>query len=88
MRQIFYYNLNFFLFREELIILSSSLTSTFTSSSPDSLTTDKSDVGKSGGNVSPTALYKLVVPLLRCEAVDVRDAAVHALGKVNPDALK
>lgn len=75
--------------REELIILSSSLTSTFTSSSsPDNLTTEKSDGVKSGGNVSPNALYKLVVPLLRCEAADVRDAAVQALGKVNPDALK
>lgn len=78
----------FFFFREELIILSSSLTSTFTSSSsPDSLNTEKSDSIKSG-NISPTSLYKLVVPLLRCEAVDVRDAAVHALGRVNSDALK
>ncbi|XP_069669911.1 protein furry isoform X4 [Periplaneta americana] len=58
------------------------------SSSPDSLTTERNDNKSPGGNVSPTGLYKLVVPLLRCETVDVRDAAVHALGKVNSDALK
>lgn len=34
------------------------------------------------------ALYKLVVPLLRCEVTDVRDAAVNALGMINHDALK
>jgi hypothetical protein len=60
----------------------------FCSSSPDSLTTERNDNKSPGGNVSPTGLYKLVVPLLRCETVDVRDAAVHALGKVNPEALK
>lgn len=60
----------------------------FYSSSPDSLTTERNDNKSPGGNVSPTGLYKLVVPLLRCETVDVRDAAVHALGKVNSEALK
>ncbi|PNF32070.1 hypothetical protein B7P43_G05723 [Cryptotermes secundus] len=58
------------------------------SSSPDSLSTERNDNKSPGGNVSPTGLYKLVVPLLRCETVDVRDAAVHALGKVNSEALK
>lgn len=56
------------------------------SSSPDSLTTDRSD--KSNTSPSPVALYKLVVPLLRCEVADVRDAAVSALGMINHDALK
>jgi len=60
----------------------------FCSSSPDSLTAERNDNKSPGGNVSPTGLYKLVVPLLRCETVDVRDAAVHALGKVNSEALK
>lgn len=41
-----------------------------------------------GANVSPNALYKLVVPLLRCEVSDVRDAAVLAIGNVNSEALK
>ncbi|XP_059216177.1 protein furry isoform X3 [Stomoxys calcitrans] len=56
-------------------------------SSPDSLNADRSD--KSAlGTASPQALYKLVVPLLRCEVPDVRDAAVNALGLINHDALK
>lgn len=40
------------------------------------------------GPASPLALYKLIVPLLRCEVVDIRDAAVNALGMINHDALK
>lgn len=55
----------------------------FTSSSPDSMNTDRND--KSGLS---SALYKLIVPLLRCEVVDIRDAAVSALGLINHDALK
>ena len=59
------------------------------SSSPDSLTNERGDMKTSGGSqASPLSLYNLVVPLLRCEVTDVRDAAVQALGKVNPDALK
>uniref|UniRef100_A0A336KDY9 CSON006532 protein n=1 Tax=Culicoides sonorensis TaxID=179676 RepID=A0A336KDY9_CULSO len=57
------------------------------SSSPDSLTTDRSDKS-SAATASPVALYKLVVPLLRCEVVDIRDAAVNALALINHDALK
>ncbi|XP_060657758.1 protein furry isoform X2 [Drosophila nasuta] len=56
-------------------------------SSPDSLNADRSDKSAMG-SASPQALYKLVVPLLRCEAIDVRDAAVNALGMINHDALK
>uniref|UniRef100_A0A1B6DZ54 Protein furry n=1 Tax=Clastoptera arizonana TaxID=38151 RepID=A0A1B6DZ54_9HEMI len=56
------------------------------SSSPDSLTTERTDSKIS--NVSPSGLYKLVVPLLRCEVADVREAVVNALGKINCDALK
>lgn len=60
---------------------------THNSSSPDSLNADRSD--KSNAiSPSPVALYKLVVPLLRCEVADVRDAAVNALGMINHDALK
>ncbi|KAE8748600.1 furry [Frankliniella occidentalis] len=59
------------------------------SSSPDSLTNERGDSkAPSSTQVSPSGLYKLVVPLLRCEAADVRDAAVQALGRVNVDALK
>uniref|UniRef100_A0A182NNI5 Cell morphogenesis protein N-terminal domain-containing protein n=1 Tax=Anopheles dirus TaxID=7168 RepID=A0A182NNI5_9DIPT len=56
-------------------------------SSPDSLSADRSDKS-SGTTASPVALYKLVIPLLRCEVVDIRDAAVNALGMINHDALK
>lgn len=59
----------------------------FSSSSPDSLSAEKSDKAP-GVNVSPSALYKLVVPLLRCEVGDVRDTTVFALGNVNSEALK
>ncbi|XP_031346669.1 protein furry isoform X1 [Photinus pyralis] len=58
------------------------------SSSPDSLSAERSDNKAPGVNISPVSLYKLVVPLLRCEIADVRDTAVLALGKVNSDALK
>ncbi|XP_025416970.1 protein furry isoform X3 [Sipha flava] len=54
------------------------------SSSPDSLTTERND----SKSVTPTVLYKLVAPLLRCEVADVRDAAVYAMGTINPEALK
>ncbi|KFB41528.1 AGAP004892-PA-like protein [Anopheles sinensis] len=57
------------------------------SSSPDSLSADRSDKS-SGTTASPVALYKLVIPLLRCEVVDIRDAAINALGMINHDALK
>lgn len=60
----------------------------FRSSSPDSLSAERGENKSPGTNASPAALYKLTVPLLRCEAVDVRDAAVQAIGKVNADALK
>lgn len=57
------------------------------SSSPDSLNADRSD--KSAlGSATPQALYKLVVPLLRCEVADVRDAVVNGLGMINHDAMK
>ncbi|XP_055608943.1 protein furry isoform X4 [Uranotaenia lowii] len=61
--------------------------STTNISSPDSLSADRSDKS-SGATASPVALYKLVIPLLRCEVTDIRDSAVNALGLINHDALK
>ncbi|XP_063231705.1 protein furry [Bacillus rossius redtenbacheri] len=58
------------------------------SSSPDSLSAERTDNKSPGSSVTPSGLYKLVVPLLRCETADVRDSAVNALGKVNAEALK
>ncbi|KAK3869521.1 hypothetical protein Pcinc_025161 [Petrolisthes cinctipes] len=50
--------------------------------------------GSSGGerstpgySVSPLCLYKLLVPLLRCDAFDMRQSVTLALGKINPCAL-
>lgn len=50
------------------------------------MTADRSD--KAGGSASPISLYKMIVPLLRAEVQDVREATVNALGMINPDALK
>ncbi|CAG0895239.1 unnamed protein product, partial [Darwinula stevensoni] len=36
----------------------------------------------------PSALYKLLLPLLRCESPPVRDVAVLALGTINPFTIK
>ncbi|XP_969290.2 protein furry [Tribolium castaneum] len=58
------------------------------SSSPDSLSTERSDNKSGGSGTSPTSLYKLVVPLLRCEIADVRDAAVYAVGNINAEACR
>ncbi|CAG9770963.1 unnamed protein product [Ceutorhynchus assimilis] len=57
------------------------------SSSPDSLSQEKSD-NKLSANISPTALYKLVIPHLRCEVADIRDATVFAAGNINSLALR
>lgn len=59
--------------------------SRFYSSSPDSLTAERTDKGTA---VSPSGLYKLLIPLLRCDAADVRDAVTYAMAKVNAEALK
>ncbi|KAJ8924572.1 hypothetical protein NQ315_000721 [Exocentrus adspersus] len=37
---------------------------------------------------SPDTLYKLVVPHLRCEVTDIKDAAVYAIGNINGSALR
>ncbi|XP_066250595.1 protein furry isoform X1 [Euwallacea similis] len=58
------------------------------SSCPDSLSQEKSDAKSSAANISPAALYKLVVPHLRCEVTDIRDSAVYAAGNINGSALR
>ncbi|XP_050300806.1 protein furry isoform X2 [Anthonomus grandis grandis] len=57
------------------------------SSSPDSLSQEKSET-KLSASISPSALYKLVIPHLRCEVTDIRDAAVYAAGSINGHALR
>ena len=60
------------------------------SSSPESLSmvTDRSSDNKSPSPmVSPSVMYKLLVPLLRCEVPDMRDSVVNALGRINHYAI-
>lgn len=58
------------------------------SSSPDSLNAEKADNKLCPSTISPSALYKLVVPHLRCEVTDIKDAAVYAIGNINGSALR
>ncbi|EFX83758.1 hypothetical protein DAPPUDRAFT_223280, partial [Daphnia pulex] len=53
------------------------------SSSPDGMSTDRSEVRSSGGTVLPSSLYKLIVPLIRCEVTDMRSTVVNAFGMMN-----
>lgn len=50
------------------------------------MNTDRSE--KSEAVASPAMLFRKVIPLLKCEINDVRDAAVNALGMINHDAVK
>ena len=36
---------------------------------------------------SPTAFYRVLVPLLKCEVPDMRDSVVQALGRINHMAI-
>ena len=54
------------------------------SSSPESLISDHhraADNKSPSPMVSPSVMYKLLIPLLRCEVPDMKDSVVHALGK-------
>ena len=37
--------------------------------------------------IMPTQMYKLLVPLLRCEVQEMRDSVVMALGRINHGAI-
>ena len=37
--------------------------------------------------VLPTVMYKLLVPLLRCEVAEMKDSVVNALGRINHSAI-
>lgn len=50
--------------------------------------TDRTDTRSSGTVVSPSALYKLIIPLLRCETADMRNTVVDALGMINYAAIR
>ena len=60
------------------------------SSSPESLGVDhhrSSDNKSPSPMVSPSVMYKLLVPLLRCEVPDMKDSVIHALGRINHHAI-
>ena len=58
------------------------------SSSPESLSAlDRADAKSPGPMLSPPVMYRLLVPLLRCEVSDVRDSVVQACGHINHVAL-
>lgn len=54
--------------------------------------TEKSDsaarIGSGIAGVSPSSLYKLIIPLLRCETADMRNTVVDALGMINYAAVR
>ena len=58
------------------------------SSSPDGISTERNDARNTCASVSPSSLYKLIVPLLRCEVSDMRNTVVDALGMINHAAIK
>lgn len=52
------------------------------------MSTDRGEVRSTGGTVSPSSLYKLIVPLIRCEVTDMRSTVVNALGMINHAAIR
>jgi len=58
------------------------------SSSPESLSAlDRPDNKAASSMLSPPVMYKLLVPLLRCDVSDMRDSIVQAFGYINHHAL-
>ena len=58
------------------------------SSSPESLLVFERQDSKSPSPIlSPSVMYKLLIPPLRCEVSDMRDSVVQALGNINHNSL-
>ena len=58
------------------------------SSSPESLLVlERQDSRSPSPMLSPSVMYKLLIPLLRCEVSDMRDSVVQALGNINHNSL-
>ena len=53
-------------------------------SSPECASGDKSDSIKNSNSCSATALFQMLVPLMKCENIDMRDTIVNGLGYTNP----
>ena len=57
-------------------------------SSPESLLVfERQDSKSPSPMLSPSVMYKLLIPLLRCEVSDMRDSVVQALGNINHNSL-
>lgn len=57
-------------------------------SSPDSAGGDKSDSIKNSNSYSASALFQMLVPLMKCENIDMRDTIVNGLGYTNPAVFR
>ena len=51
-------------------------------------TATESDKSEKNGSSSVSALFHLLVPLMKCESADMRDTIVNGLGYTNPAVFK
>ena len=51
-------------------------------------TATESDKSEKNGSNSVSALFHLLVPLMKCESADMRDTIVNGLGYTNPAVFK
>ena len=57
-------------------------------SSPESLLVfERQDSKSPSPMLSPSVMYKMLIPLLRCEVSDISDSVVQALGNINHNSL-
>ena len=57
-------------------------------SSPDSATNERPEVKSPTSNVTAKDLFKILVPLIKCEPTDMRESIVTGLGHINPEIFR
>ncbi len=57
-------------------------------SSPDSVASERAEMRSPGPSVTARDLAKTLVPLIRCDANDMRETIISGLGHINPVALR
>ncbi len=57
-------------------------------SSPDSVASERAEMKSPGPSVTARDLAKTLVPLIRCDANDMRETIISGLGHINPVALR
>jgi hypothetical protein len=57
------------------------------SSSPDSTCSDRTDL-RAASTATAKDLFKILVPLIKCDSSDMRETVVTALGCINPEAFR